>query len=385
MKHKFLTRLLIISSLFLTGCTNNDSKPVSSSPKASEKAVEEGDVCTDIIIKQMPSKLNYLEGEKFKPNGIIFDAVYQNGFEGDKNLTAGDLDGWTPSTPLTINDTKVKLIYEGFEKEIDITVKGKELTAIAITHEPDIKSYRIGEALNLTGLVVKATYGENEKEESLTEYTIADSEGKTYENGSLLETANEDLELYVFLADKPKIKASFHIAIFAGFSIQAEDIKTTDFPEEESYVTIESQPNSDLYHVKKDLNFSGTGYLGDVKRGFEMTFHIYSEREAKDVSVILIAASTYLQEGGMGNVQVNQVFDIYVDDEQLSVDDSIIIPGLSVVPKGTSRWTNWADAFITKMDLKAGFTTLKLKCIGMTKGKDNYDRAPNIDRLDIRF
>lgn len=179
-----IKRWISIAAILLA-CVVSLIACASTAPEQTErpaKKVTDGDVCIDLVINKMPTKLDYNEGERFKPTGLLFDAVYENGFDEDKNLTGGDLDGWNPSRPLTASDTKVKLIFEGFEKEIDIRVKPKTLLGVEITREPDIRSYSLGDTLDLSGLVVKASYEEGDNANELN-YVITDAGGKEYKNG----------------------------------------------------------------------------------------------------------------------------------------------------------------------------------------------------------
>ncbi len=157
-KSKFLSVLAIVVSclMALVACkptsTGGGTTPV--------KKPKDGDVCIELDIKKMPTKLTYKEGEKFNPAGLLFDAVYQNGFDGDTGLIGADLDGFKPTGPLAASVKQIELIFEGFSKFIDITVVPKTLTGMEITREPDIKSYFVGDPLDLSGLTVKATYEE---------------------------------------------------------------------------------------------------------------------------------------------------------------------------------------------------------------------------------
>ncbi len=112
MNGKRLLLVIFLAFGFLASCktpVSNSTPPVS--------VVKQGDVCVDLEITQMPNKLSYKTGERFNPAGLKFNAIYQNGFQGDRNLDYGDLDGWTPSGPLTSKDTQISLLFEGFHKE----------------------------------------------------------------------------------------------------------------------------------------------------------------------------------------------------------------------------------------------------------------------------
>ncbi len=375
--------------LMLGGClvSCDETEPSVVSTNNSAK-VREGDVCIDLVITQMPKKLEYKSGERFSPLGLKFDAVYQNGFDGDKGLEAGDLDGWTPSGPLTSNDKTVKLKFEGFEKEITISVEEKELLGVEITRVPDVKSYSFGDLLNLTGLVVRATYEEG-VDENEQNYVVKDNKGKVYVNGTILDEANPELELFVSVTSKGKTYSdSFKIGVYSGLSVQAEDIiKDGNFPTDKSYTTV-NEDYSGYYESKDDCNFTGTGYIGTIGKNLELNFYIYSNVEIKNARLVLIASSTCQGNGRMEDMKFNDCFSAFIgeDNTKLNVDDSVVIPGLEYPAEGMgSKWTNWADAEFGTINLVKGFNKVRIVCVNTILDASNYGRTPNVDRLDIRF
>ena len=351
-----------------------------------DKKATDGDVCIDLVINRMPTKLDYNEGERFKPTGLLFDAVYENGFDEDKNLTGGDLDGWNPSRPLTASDTKVKLIFEGFEKEIDIRVKPKTLLGVEITREPDIRSYSLGDKLDLSGLVVKASYEEGDNLNELN-YVITDGDGKEYKNGDVLDTPSNNLKLTVSVTSgETTFSDEFVISVYSGLSVQAEDYvdANAEKPTDRSYTVITGKKVSEV--VKTDATFTGTGYIGSIDKGTKIEFNIYSEYEILNADLVLIASSTCQGNGKMEDMKVNDMFKASINGEEIYLDDDIIIEGKPYPEAGSggNKWTNWADVPFGKIDIEPGFSKVLVECIGAVRDTSNYPRTPNIDRLDIR-
>ena len=364
---KKITILLLSSVICLTGflssCDNKTSSAISNSTPTSTK-VKEGDVCIDLKIKQMPNKLTYKCGEKFSPVGLIFDAVYQNGYDGDTNLNYSDLDSYSPRGALDSSVTSATITFENFSEEIPITVEEKNLLSVEVTREPDIKSYAIGDSLNLSGLMVKATYEEGTIENE-TNYYLTDSSGNKYEHGTILKQANSDLELFVNITSNGKtLHDSFHIAISSGITVQAEDnVKSGETaPTDKSYTVL-----SGKVEIKKDCTFTGTGYIGSIDKGGQVEFYVYSNSEIKDAKIIFVASST-CQNGALGkmdDMQFNKCFNVSVENSLIDIADEVVIKGLEYPKPGSggNKWTNWADVDVGTINLKKGFNKITLKCI----------------------
>lgn len=369
----------------LAGCDNKTSTSTPNTTSTSTKP-KEGDKCIDLIIKHMPNKVTYKSGEKFSPVGLIFDAVYQNGYDGDTDLNYSDLDSYSPRGALDSSITNATITFENFSKDIPITVEEKTLLNVEVTREPDIKSYAIGDSLNLSGLMVKATYEEGVIENE-TNYYLTDADGNAYEHGTILSKASDDLELFVNVTSNGKtLKDSFHIAINSGITVQAEDnVKTGETaPTDKSYTVISGKAE-----IKKDCTFTGTGYIGSIDKNGQIEFYVYSNSEVNNAKIVFVASST-CQNGTLGkmdDMQFNKCFSVAVEDSLIDINDEVVIKGLEYPQAGSggNRWTNWADVDVGTINLKKGFIKITLKCIGTVIDSSNYGRTPNIDRLDIRF
>lgn len=103
------------------------------------------------------AKDSYFVGEVFESAGYTVTAHYTNSTTAD--VTAEVV--W-PTNPLTIEDTSVEISYTYFDKTvtttIPVTVQNREVTGITIQSEPDKTEYGLNETLDLSGLVVMATY-----------------------------------------------------------------------------------------------------------------------------------------------------------------------------------------------------------------------------------
>ena len=110
MKSKFLFTLFI--PLLVVGCGN-------SNPKPSDPKIDSLRVLTN------PTKLEYTEGDCFDPTGLVLEAVYDNKVvnEVDYERFGNDFI-FEPSltTPLTTENTSVKVTYVGLYTFVEITV-----------------------------------------------------------------------------------------------------------------------------------------------------------------------------------------------------------------------------------------------------------------------
>ena len=385
-----LMLLLAVMIAAIAGCAPEDGGGGGAKPPK----ITEGDVCIGMEITKMPTKTEYKHGEKFNPAGLVFDAVYENGFDGDKNLNAGDLDGWAPTGPLNADVTEVILKFEGFEKVIPIKVVAKKLKGIEIAREPDIKAYSVGDALDLTGLTVKAEYEEGTID-SEGGFVVTDKDGKKYEQGTVVENAVKDLELTVTLT-VGGITASdiFTIHVDTLIKVQAEDVIAdgAEVPHDKSYTVVTGKKPSEV--IKNDCTFTGTGYLGNISKGVTVDFYIYAETFIKNADLVLMASSTRLDNDNktMMDCRFNKLYRVFIGEgenaEEVFIGDDIIIEGkpFPSADSGSSKWTNWADVPFGSIELKPGFNKVSVRCIGSEKDADGKnDRTPNIDRLDVRL
>lgn len=382
----FLSALLACLMLVATcfAACGDETGPVGEG--TTKKPIKDGDVCIGLEIKKNP-RLEYKEGEKFNPAGLVFDAVYQNGFDGDTDLIGADLDGYLPRTPLTWKDTKITLIFEGFRKEIDITVVAKKPLSVEITREPDIRSYYVGDALDLSGLTVKAEYEEETVENEQT-YTVTDAEGNEYKQGDILEKATGVTELTVTVGVGADAQTdTFFISVYQGLTLQAEDHADVP-PETGSYTVLSGKAPNQL--INTNGTYTGKAYIGNISKGVVIEFNLYTEEAIENADLVLVASSTCQGETGMEDMQFNKLYKVYVDEgegyREIFIDDDVFIEGKEYPPAGSggSRWTNWADVPFGRIDLAVGYTKVKLECIGAVKDRENFDRTPNVDRLDVR-
>lgn len=111
-----------------------------------------------MVIKRMPEKLEYWEGELFDPAGLVLSVGYDDGTVAE--VTEGY--DWDLKSPLTEDDDEVKISFGGKSKYIEIEVDVKTPASIVISKLPDKTDYLVGEKFDSTGMEIVATYEDGE-------------------------------------------------------------------------------------------------------------------------------------------------------------------------------------------------------------------------------
>lgn len=116
-----------------------------------------------IKVTTPPTKTSYLAGETLDLTGMVVTLFASNGltFDVTGDCTFSPANGAT----LTSQDTSVAVSYTWYETQTTFTasqpLQSKSLVSIAVTTPPDNVNYLVGDTLDLTGLVVTATYDDD--------------------------------------------------------------------------------------------------------------------------------------------------------------------------------------------------------------------------------
>jgi len=132
---------------------------------------------SSIAVTTNPTTTSYTVNDTFSTSGMVVTATYSDS-------STAVVTGWTTSTPdMTTTGTKtVTVTYNSFSTTFTITVNAATLSSIAVTTKPTTLSYNQGDTLNLTGMVVTATYSDSTTA-AVTGYTTNPA------NGSALSTS----------------------------------------------------------------------------------------------------------------------------------------------------------------------------------------------------
>ena len=129
---------------------------------------------TGIRIVSQPSKKDYYVNEQLDLTGLVVEAIYSD--ESYENLNNNELtiSGFNSSKEAT--NQIVTISYLNFRDTFTVNIlekSGPVVTDIEIKHNPNKTTYKVGELLDLTGLVVKASYSDfSEKTIDNSELTI---------------------------------------------------------------------------------------------------------------------------------------------------------------------------------------------------------------------
>ena len=133
--------------------------------------------CSAISVSSNPTKTTYLEGESLNTSGLKIMANFSDG--SNKDVTSSCSFSGYSNTP---GMKTVTVSYSGKTTAFTVKVNSKSLTGITVTTKPTKTSYVVDENIDLTGLVVKATY-DNNTTTIITDYEVY-TEELTAEAGS---------------------------------------------------------------------------------------------------------------------------------------------------------------------------------------------------------
>ena len=108
-----------------------------------------------IEINSYPDIAEYFEGEPLDITGLAVTAVYTDGTSFGIDVTLDNISGYNSQVT---GVQAVTVTYNGKTASFPVTVKPILPTGITVTHAPAKTEYFEGEALNLGGLVVTASY-----------------------------------------------------------------------------------------------------------------------------------------------------------------------------------------------------------------------------------
>ncbi|MCD8214808.1 MAG: bacterial Ig-like domain-containing protein [Clostridiales bacterium] len=125
----------------------------------SDKAV------VSLDITKQPNKSSYFAGQTFDSTGMIVNITYNDG-------TTEEINDYSIINSVLLLDTDVVYItYGSLFTTVPVTVSEKVLTDIAVTTQPDVVSYVVGQSFNADGMVVTGYFTDGSTEE-ISDYEI---------------------------------------------------------------------------------------------------------------------------------------------------------------------------------------------------------------------
>ena len=129
-----------------------------------------------ITVNSFPTKTVYTEGEKINLDGLQVLAFYKDGSTSIvTDYTIGDYDS-------TVGEKIIDVNYKGKTAYFKVEFLKKSPVRIAVTKYPNKHTYKVGEKLDTTGLIVEAYYQDGTSE-IITDYTVSydfNKSGKSY-------------------------------------------------------------------------------------------------------------------------------------------------------------------------------------------------------------
>lgn len=140
-----------------------------------------GKIPTGIEVTTAPTKTSYKAGEKINLSGMVVKASFSDGSSQDITSQCT----FSPSAGTTVYENTTKINVTWIWDKANITYQASQsitvtrvLSSIAIATQPTKKNYTKGETLNLSGMVVKATFTSGNSA-VVTSYTTSPVNGST--------------------------------------------------------------------------------------------------------------------------------------------------------------------------------------------------------------
>ncbi len=181
----FVTAVIAASSLFaLVACDNT--------PKRELEGIE---------VTTAPTKIKYVEGEKFDTAGMVVSKVYSD--ESKEALAATDYT-YSPSGNLKLTDKKVTITYKADDKSYTASVNisvTNDIASVEVLTAPDKREYVTGEIFDPAGMTIQATYEDGSKDEEV----VVSTETVEFKTTALLASDNGNFQMsyggYTFYYD----------------------------------------------------------------------------------------------------------------------------------------------------------------------------------------
>ncbi|MCH5155078.1 MAG: InlB B-repeat-containing protein [Clostridiales bacterium] len=144
-------------------------------------------VLTGIVVSAQPSKTTYVVGQTFDNAGMVVEAVYDKG--GNKVITDYQLEyDFSAPNPAAVVTVK----YQGKDARVTVEVVARAVVSVKVTGTPS-KTFRVGDAFDMSGLTFTAMYNDDLPEEINTDLitftsTALDGDGKFIVSGEAVIT-----------------------------------------------------------------------------------------------------------------------------------------------------------------------------------------------------
>lgn len=294
MKIQYLLMIFILF-LFIVGCDYQYDDSIN------EPILE------SIIISKEPDKTTYFINEDIDLLGLVVEATYSD----NSKKIIDDYKVEYPSINIGIN--KVIIKYENLETSFDILVKDITITSLNIIKGPSKTSYYIDEDIDLSGLVVEATYSDNSKK-IIDEYIVEYPSINIGISEVIIKYENLETSFFVSFEDYKRIEIDY-IVNYSNYSIM--NIDFTNFDLRFAGAKYGVRRNKDMMIVYDEDNFIETNIYG-----YEISVDEYGEVKEVGVNVSLVKNGFVVSGHGTSSKLLK---DVSVGDICVYIDETVYI------------------------------------------------------------
>lgn len=167
-------------------------------------------VVSSIAVKTAPSKTTYYVGDELDPAGLVITASYASGDPEDIAYTEANKDAFSFSgfnSEAVATGQEVTVTYAEKTATFNVDIQAaRTLNSIVVASNPTKMVYEVGEALDLTGLVVNGIYSTGAPE--AVEYTASPA------NGAILDAVGTTT-VTLTSVDNTELTTSFNVTVTA--------------------------------------------------------------------------------------------------------------------------------------------------------------------------
>lgn len=256
-----------------------------------------------IAVEKLPSKVVYEIGEEFDPSGMVVVASYSNATK--EEITEYDIEGFDSSVPgkkkITVSASEMS--EEGERQFTDsfyvqVVEEPVYVTGIEITRKPDKRVYKQGEELDLSGMVVVASYS-NAKKLEVSDYSVDGYDSEVVGEQELTVSYQEIGES----GDIEEFTDSFTVEVKERVYI--------------SEIYIKKQPKKTTYQRGEELSTDGMVVVASWSnaRKQEVTGYKTQGYDPQKIGKQEIEVS-YTGEGAFGEEEFETYFTVFVNEKQ---------------------------------------------------------------------
>ncbi len=160
-----------VSASQLAFVTNSDTLyAVEAAMRGKASVFGENVTMESLRITTMPTKMDYVRGEKFDPTGMQLTLTWSDGSR--EVITAEDFEIVDGDRPLDLTDRDITIEYNGLSTSLKVNVGRPAVASIAVAEYPSNKAAVVGGSYSSVGLVLDVTYVDGVVEQIYSGYDV---------------------------------------------------------------------------------------------------------------------------------------------------------------------------------------------------------------------